>query len=129
MCAVNGVVFSNVIYMKRDAEAALVRQNAEYLSNRLSVLQTAEEANRRLWHDMRHHMEVIAEYAKISDISVILAYIGEYSTEISKAAVKRYSENLSLNSILSVCQKYDGNLDYKIENDVCSACAVLNHNH
>ena len=223
MCVVYGVVFSNVNYMKKDAEAALVRQNAEYLSNRLSVLQRAEEANRRLRHDMRHHMEAIAEYAKTGDTSAVLAYIGEYSTEISEAAVKRYSENQTLNSILSayadkageggisfsvrcivpkelkireidliallgnllenalygcqesgkekqcieirirlqsnsllivcnntcsdklklsgslpagksigissilsVCQKHDGNLNYKIENDICSACAVLN---
>ena len=223
MCAVYGVVFSNISYMKKDAEAALVRQNAEYLSNRLSVLQRAEEANRRLRHDMRHHMEAIAEYAKTGDTSAILTYIGEYGTEISEAAVKRYSENRTINSILSayagkagesgtsfsvwcnvpkelkireidliallgnllenalhgcqesgkekpyieihirmqsdrltivcnntcsdklelsgslpsgksigissilsVCQKYDGNLDYKIEDNVCSACAVLN---
>ena len=223
MCAVYGVVFSNVSYMKKDAEATLVRQNAEYLSNRLSVLQRAEEANRRLRHDMRHHMDAIAEYAKTGDTSAILAYIGEYSTEILEATVKRYSENRTINSILSayadkageggisfsvrcnvpkelkireidlialfgnllenalhgcqesgkekpcieihirmknsvliivcnntcsdklklsgslpagksigissilsVCQKYDGNLDYKIEKDACSACAVLN---
>ncbi len=223
MCAVYGVVFSNVSYMKKDTEAALVRQNAEYLSNRLLVLQRAEEANRRLRHDMKHHIETIAEYAKTGDTSAILAYIGEYSTEISEAAVKSYSLNRTINSIisvyadkageggivfsvrcnvpkelkireidliallgnllenalhgcqesgkekpcieihirlqnnrliivcnntcsdklklsnrlpagksigissiLSVCQKYDGNLDYKIENNVCSACAVLN---
>ena len=224
MCTVYGVVFSNVSYMKKDAEAALIRQNAEYLSNRLSVLQRAEEANRRLRHDMRHHIETIAEYAKTGDISAILACIGEYSTEISEATVKSYSLNRTINSILSayagkaeesgisfsvqckvpkkleireldliallgnllenalhgcqksgkenpyieihirlqnsrlmiiacnntcsdklklsgslpvgksigissilsVCQKYDGNLDYKIENNVCSACAVLN---
>ena len=223
MCAVYGVVFSNISYMKKDAEAALVRQNAEYLSNRLSVLQRAEEANRRLRHDMRHHIETIAEYARKGDTSAILEYIGEYSIEISEAAVKSYSENQTINSILSayagkagesgtsfsvwcnapkelkireidliallgnllenalhgcqesgkekpyieihirmqnnrltivcnntcsdklklsgslpvgksigissilsVCQKYDGNLDYKIENNVCSACAVLN---
>ena len=35
-------------------------------------------------------------------------------------------KSIGISSILSVCQKYDGNLDYKIENDVCSACAVLN---
>ena len=35
-------------------------------------------------------------------------------------------KNIGISSILSVCQKYDGNLDYKIENNVCSACAVLN---
>ncbi|MDE7322696.1 MAG: GHKL domain-containing protein [Lachnospiraceae bacterium] len=223
MCAVYGVVFSNISYMKKNAEAVLVQQNAEYLSSRLSVLQDAEEANRRLRHDMRHHIEAIAEYAKTGDTSAILAYIGEYSTEISEAAVKRYSVNRTINSILSayagkarkggidflircnvpkelkvreidliallgnllenalhgcresgkekpcmeihirlqnnrliivcnntcadklklsgslptgkgigissiltICQKHDGNLDYKIENDVCSACAVLN---
>ena len=35
-------------------------------------------------------------------------------------------KSIGISSILSVCQKYDGNLDYKIEDNVCSACAVLN---
>lgn len=223
ICAVYGVIFSNINYMKKDSETALVRQNAEYLSNRLSVLQNAVEANRRLRHDIRHHMEVIAEYAKTGDTSAILTYIREYRNEISEAAVKQYSMNRTIDSILSVyadkageggvsfsvrcnvprelkvreidliallgnllenalhgcqksgkdkpcieihvrlqnnrllivcnnscsdklklsgslpvgkstgissilsvCRKYDGNLDYRIENHVCSACAVLN---
>lgn len=223
MCAVYAVVFINISYMKRDAEVELIRQNAEYFSRRLSVLQNAEQVNRRLRHDMRHHIETIAEYAKSEDYSAILAYIGEYRSEISDAAVKEYSLNRTINSILtvyggkaaengigftvqcntakdlkmreidiiallgnllenalhgclesgkeklsieihirqqesrliilcnntcpdhlilsgslpagksigissilSVCRKYDGNLDYKIENEACSACAVLN---
>lgn len=223
MCVTYSVIFSNINYMKKDSEAALVRQNAEYLSNRLSVLQNAEEANRRLRHDMRHHIEIIAEYAKTGDTSAILAYIGEYRNEISEAAVRQYSLNRTINnilsvyadkageggisflvrcnvpgelkvreidliallgnllenalhgcqesgkekpcieihirrknnrlvivcnnscsdklklsgslpvgkgigisSILSVCQKYGGDLDYRLENDVCSVCAVLN---
>ena len=172
---------------------------------------------------MRHHMAAIAEYAKTGDTSAILSYIEEYGTEISEAAVKRYAENrtvdsilsayagkaegsgtffsvrcrvpkelnireidliallgnllenalhgcqesgkekqcieihirlknnrlvivcnntcsdklklsgslpagksIGISSILSVCQKHDGNLDYRIENNVCSARAVLN---
>lgn len=221
--AVYAVVFSNISYMKKDAEAELVRQNAEHFSSRLSVLQNAEDTNRRLRHDMRHHMDAIATYAKTGDNAAILAYIGEYKNEISEAAVKQYSVNRTVNSILSVyagkaeengidfsvrcnvtrelevreidliallgnllenalhgcqesgkenksieihirlqnkrliilcnntcsdeleladglpakksigissilsvCRKYDGNLDYKIENGTCSACAVLN---
>lgn len=223
MYAVYAVVFSNISYMKKDAEAELVRQNAEHFSSRLSVLQNAEDTNRRLRHDMRHHMDAIATYAKTGDNAAILAYIGEYGNEISEAAVKQYSINRTVNSILSVyagkaeengidfsvrcnvtrelevreidliallgnllenalhgcqesgkeskrmeihirlqnkrliilcnntcsdeleladglpakksigissilsvCRKYDGNLDYKIENETCSACAVLN---
>lgn len=223
MCVTYSVIFSNINYMKKDSEAALVRQNAEYLSKRLSVLQNAEEANRRLRHDMRHHIEIIAEYAKTGDTSAILAYIREYRNEISEAAVRQYSLNRTINnilsvyadkageggisflvrcnvpgelkvreidliallgnllenalhgcqesgkekpcieihirrknnrlviicnnscsdklklsgslpagkgigisSILSVCQKYGGDLDYRLENDVCSVCAVLN---
>ena len=223
MLAVYGVVFSNIGYMKKDAEAALVRQNAENLSRQLSALQNAEAANRRLRHDMRHHIEAIAEYAKAGNTDAVISYIKEYSIEISEAALKQYSENQTLNnilsayadkadgkgiaflvrcnapkelnvreidlisvmgnllenalhgcresgkekqsiavhirlqsdrliivcdntcseelklsnnlpegksigisSILSVCRRYDGNLDYKIENDVCSACVVLN---
>lgn len=223
MCAVYAVVFSNISYMKKDAETELVRQNAEHFSSRLSVLQNAEDTNRRLRHDMRHHIDTIAAYAKTGDNAAILAYIGEYKNEISEAAVKLYSVNRTVNSILSVyagkaeendigfrvrcnvpeklkvreidliallgnllenalhgcqesgkenkmieihirlqndrliilcnntcpdslklsgglpagksigissilsvCQKYDGNLDYRIEKDSCSVCAVLN---
>lgn len=223
MCAVYAVIFSNISYMKKDAEAELIRLNAEYFSNRLSVLQHAEEKNRRLRHDMRHHIDMIAAYAKTGDDAAILSYIGEYGNEISGVVVKQYSVNRTVNSILSVyagkakengidlsvrcnaakelevreidliallgnllenalhgcqesgkenkrieihirlqnkrliilcnntcsddleladglpagkgigissilsvCRKYNGNLDYKIENETCSACAVLN---
>lgn len=223
MCAVYAVVFSNISYMKKVAEAALIGQNAEYLSARLSALQDAEERHRRLRHDMRHHLETIAEYAKEGDTDDILAYIREYSIEVSETAAKQYSVNRTMNNILSVygdkaqesgiafttrcnapaemavrdidliailgnllenalhgclesqkeqpciqvhirlqksiliivcdntcpealklseglpaekgigissilttCRKYDGSLDYKVENGICSACVVLN---
>lgn len=35
-------------------------------------------------------------------------------------------KSIGISSILSVCRKYDGNLDYQLENSVCSACVVLN---
>ena len=102
MCAVYGVVFSNISYMKKDAEAALVRQNAEYLSAQISTLQNAEKMHQRFRHDMRHHLKIIAEYAKADDVSSILAYVREYSIEISETAVKQYSINSMINMILSV---------------------------
>lgn len=102
MCAVYGVVFSNISYMKKETEAELVRQNAEYLSARLTVMQNAEEAHRRMRHDIRHHLEAIGEYAKEGDISAILSYIEEYGVEISETAVRQYSVNGVLNSIFSV---------------------------
>lgn len=101
MCAVYGVVFSNIHYMQKDAEAALIRQNAEYLSAQISALQSAEEAHRRFRHDIRHHLNTIAEYAKAEDISGILDYIQEYDIEISETAVMRYSINKTVNMILS----------------------------
>ncbi len=223
MYAVYWLVFSNIRYMKKDAEAALVCQNVEYLSVRLVAQQKAEAKHRRLRHDIRYHLETIAEYAKTGDTSSILAYIREYSNEVSETAVKQYSINRTIDSILSVyaskakesgisflvkcnvkaelavrdidliallgnlfenalhgcqqsekdklyieiyihmqnnrltvvcenicsddlklsgslpkdksigissilavCQKYDGNLEYNVEHGICSACAVLN---
>lgn len=102
MCAVYGIVFSNISYMKKETEAELVRQNAEYLSSRLSVMQNAEKAHRRMRHDVRHHLEAIAEYAKAGDVSAVLSYIEEYGVEISDTAVRQYSVNGVLNSIFSV---------------------------
>ena len=37
---------------------------------------------------MRHHLETVAEYAKNGDNSAVLAYIGEYSIEIAKTALR-----------------------------------------
>lgn len=223
MCAVYGVVFSNIRYMKKDAETALVRQKAEYLAAQLADFKNAEETHKRLRHDMRHHLETIGEYAKAGDTGAILAYIREYSIAVSENTVRQYSVNRTINSILSVygdkveecgivftvkcnapeemavrdidliallgnllenalngcvesgkenpgidihiriqdgrliivcdntcsddlelsgslpagrsigissilsvCRKYDGNLDYQVENGICSSCAVLN---
>lgn len=112
MCAVYAVVFSNISYMKKDAEAELIRLNAEHFSSRLSALQNAEETNRRLRHDMRYHIDMIAAYAKTGNNAAILAYIGECKNEISEAAVKQYSVNRTVNSILSV---YAGKAE---ENDI-----------
>lgn len=102
MYAVYWLVFSNISYMKKDAEAALVRQNVEYLSARLSVQQKAEEKHRRLRHDMRFYLETIAEYAKTGDTSAILSHIREYSNEISETAARQYSVNRTIDNLLSV---------------------------
>ena len=102
MYAVYWLVFSNISYMIKDAEAALVRQNVEDLSARLSVQQKAEEKHRRLRHDMRFYLETIAEYAKTGDTSAILAHIREYSDEISETAVRQYSVNRTIDNLLSV---------------------------
>lgn len=223
MCVVYSVVLSTISYMKKDVETALVRQNAEYLSAQLSNMQNAAEVHRRLRHDIHHHLEMIAEYAKAGDAEAVLAYIREYNIGVSETAVKQYSINRTVNmilsvyagkaeesgitfsarcnapaeltvrdidliallgnllenalhgcqksgkkqpcidihirmqnsrliivcdntcsdnlklsgnlpagksvgisSILTVCRKYDGNLDYNIENGICSVCAVLN---
>lgn len=125
MCAVYGVVFSNISFMKKDAEAALIRQNAENLSSHLSVLQNAEKINRRLRHDMRHHINTISEYAKTGETSAILAYIGEYGNEISGAAVKQYSANRAVNSILSVYagKAEESGIDFSVK---CNATRELN---
>ncbi len=34
-------------------------------------------------------------------------------------------KSIGISSILSVCQRYDGNLDYKVENGICSARVIL----
>lgn len=101
MCVVYGVVFSNVRYMKKDTEFSLIRQNAEYFSRQLSLLQNADDIHKRLRHDMRHHLEVIARYAKAGDNARILEYVGEYSAEISESALRQYTVHQTLNSILS----------------------------
>ena len=223
MYAVYWLVFSNISYMKKDTEAALVRQNVEYLSARLAAQQKAGEEHRRLRHDIRYYLEMIAEYAKSGDTPAILAYVRGYSDQVAETVPRQYSVNKTIDSILSVyagkakesgiaflvqcnvkaelavrdidliallgnllenalhgcqkstkeklyieiyiqmqnrrltivcdnicsddltlsgslpkgksigissilavCQKYDGNLEYKVEHGICSACAVLN---
>lgn len=126
MCAVYGVVFSNISYMKKDAEAALVRQNAEYLFARLSALQNAEETYRRLRHDMRHHLEMIAEYAKEGDTKAVLAYVREYSIEVSETAAKQYALNRTINNILSVykAKAEEKGIDFSIKCNVPAELSI-----
>lgn len=35
-------------------------------------------------------------------------------------------KSIGISSMIAVCEKYDGNLDYTVENGSCSVCAVLN---
>ena len=35
-------------------------------------------------------------------------------------------KGIGISSILTACQKYDGNLNYRVEDGICSVCAVLN---
>ena len=37
-------------------------------------------------------------------------------------------KSIGISSILSVCRKYEGSLDYSLQDGKCSACAVLNLN-
>lgn len=157
MCAVYGAVFSNISYMKKDSEAALVRQNAEYLFNQLSAMQKAEEAG----IDYLVHCNVPKEL-KVREIDLI-ALLGNLLENALHGCQESGKENKSIvvhirlqnnkliilcnntcldglkisgglpvekgigiSSLLSVCRKYDGNLDYKIENENCSVCAILN---
>lgn len=126
MCAVYGVVFSNISYMKKDAEAALIRQNTEYLSAQMSALQNAENAHRRLHHDIRHLLKTIAEYAKADDVSGILSYIREYDIEISKTAVKQYSVNNTVNMILSAYagKAEESGVEFSVKSNVSEKLAI-----
>lgn len=99
---------------------------------------------------MRHHMDAIAAYAKTGDNALhgcqesgkenkrieirirlqnkrlIILCNNTCPDDLELVAGLPAKKSIGISSILSVCRKYDGNLDYRKENETCSACAVLN---
>ncbi len=123
---VNYVIFSSITYISNMEQSSLIEQNATYLKKQVENLRIAEEDARRIFHDLRHHNLVIAQYAKEGDNEGLLSYLHDYVEYAESHIIKRFCENDTVNNILIA---YDGltqhaNIRYEVKADVSGRCKI-----
>lgn len=96
------VIFHTIHYMREAAINSQMEQQQAILVKKIEIMEEAEEENRRLRHDFRHHMRSIMEYAKNGETKQILGYLEEYDTEIGKTVRKRLCTNSVIDNVLTV---------------------------
>ncbi len=96
------VIFRTIHYMREAAMSRQIEQRQKILSEKLTLMEKAEEDARRIRHDLHHHLQNIAEYAKAGDREALLRYLGEYEEEVEKTQTQHFSPNSTLDHILSV---------------------------
>lgn len=97
--AVSVLSISNIYHMRKEAKSELIKQNVEYLMSYVENASKAEQENRRIRHDKRHHDECIAAMARTGDTEGILRYLGQ---EIEKTEhFFAWCPHIMVNGILS----------------------------
>ena len=80
--AVTVLSISNIVYMRKEAREALVKQKVEYLTSYVETVSRAEQESRRIRHDKRHHDACIAAMARAGDTEGILRYLEQEQESI-----------------------------------------------
>ena len=93
------LIISNIHQMRKEARDELVKQNAEYLMSYVDNARKAEQENRRIRHDLRHHDERIASMAKAGDTQGILAYLGQSRETLE--SFPTWCPNATVNGVLN----------------------------
>lgn len=108
-----------------------VRRKEEYERRRHDEIQKLQyehinrdiQTTRRLRHDMRHHMNAIADMAADNNCAAITAYISELTGLFTRSETAWYCNNLTINGLL---QNYIGRAeDEGITCTVNAACGEL----
>ena len=68
----------------------------------------------------------IEVYIRLLNNRLVIVCNNSCSDKLKLSGSLPEGKGIGISSILSVCQKYSGNLDYRIEHNVCTACVVLN---
>ena len=97
--AVNILSISNIYQMRQEAMHELVKQNVEYLTAYVENVSKAEQENRRIRHDKRHHDECIAAMARAGDTEGILHYLGQEKEKTE--SFPAWCPHIMVNGILS----------------------------
>ena len=93
------LIVSNIYQMRREARDELVKQNVEYLTAYVENVRKAEQENRQVRHDLRHHDEQIAAMAREGNTEGILAYLGQ--RQAATESFPAWCPNVTVNGILS----------------------------
>lgn len=99
------LIFRFYLHMGREKEYErenqLIQMNSRLLERQMEILEESVESSRRIWHDVRHHNAVIAEYARRGQEEELLQYLREYEREIAQGVPEMICSNTAVNNILA----------------------------
>lgn len=107
-----------------ERENQLVQMNNRLLERQLETLEESVETGRRIRHDVRHHIAVIAEFTRRGQRKELLQYLKEYEEEIAQNIPETICANTAVNNILVAYTSKARNegihvtLDVKVGKDV-----------
>lgn len=97
------VIYLKTLYEKKEVEVeqALFKVLSDQSKAEIETLRKSQEQAAIYRHDLRHHMNYLNACISENNLKGALSYISEVCKEIDSANVIRYSENESVNLILS----------------------------
>lgn len=84
-----------------ERENQLVQMNNRLLERQLETLEESLETGRRIRHDVRHHIAVIAEFTRRGQRKELLQYLKEYDQETGRGMVEKVCDNTAVNNLLA----------------------------
>lgn len=101
-----------------ERENQLIQMNYRLLERQLEILEESVESGRRLRHDIRHHIAVMAEYVRRGQTEELLQYLKEYDRETDQSVPEMICANHAVNNILSAYTRKAKQEQIKVTMDV-----------
>lgn len=97
------VIYLKTLYEKKEIEIkqALFKVIADQSKSEIETLRKSQQQAAIYRHDLRHHLNYVNACISESNLKSALSYISEVCEEIDNTHLIRYSENESVNLILS----------------------------
>lgn len=97
------IIYLKTLYEKKkiEVEQALFKVIADQSKAEIETLRKSQEQAAIYRHDLRYHLNYLNSCISANNLNGALKYISEICNELDNAKVMRYSENESVNLILS----------------------------
>lgn len=99
-------------------ENQLMQMNHRLLERNMELMQESVESGRWLRHDARHHIAVVAEYARRGQNEELLQYLEEYDRQMDEYTVEGICGNTAVNNLLSAYTRRARKEQIKVTLDV-----------
>lgn len=100
------VMFRALYHMLAESTARreneLAQLNGKLMQRQLDMQQDAVQEAARYRHDLHHHNDVIAEYARQQDLDGLFAYLEQYERSVETRFRSAYCSNATVNNILTL---------------------------
>lgn len=87
------------------SEKELLEMNEKLLHGQMELMQESEKEAARIYHDVRHHMLLLQEYARKEEYGELMEYLTQYGADVENKKIAYICGNRAVNSILSAYAK------------------------